>query len=284
MLPVADGSDYMGSLRNPAAWNNVFGFRPSRGRVPSLPEHATRSSRPVHRGSDGPRVLDVALLLGTQAGEDLRVPLSLTGRLDELADVASARAALAAATRRAVSVGWLADLGGHLAFEAGILDVCADGRRRLGALGAASKRRRSSFDLDELWSAWLVWRHLSSAAGSVPPPTDEPRRALIKPEALWEIDRSRSLTVDDIAARVGGAHPLRPRDPRAVRRLRRAGAPDRPGVAVPGRAALAARSAAGRWTPTTGGWRSPLRDVRRASRRSACPPASTTAACRWACS
>ena len=37
MVPVADGSDYMGSLRNPAAWNNIFGFRPSTGRVPAGP-------------------------------------------------------------------------------------------------------------------------------------------------------------------------------------------------------------------------------------------------------
>lgn len=38
MLPVADGSDMGGSLRNPAGWNNVYGFRPSFGRVPKLPE------------------------------------------------------------------------------------------------------------------------------------------------------------------------------------------------------------------------------------------------------
>ena len=37
MLPVADGGDFMGSLRNPTAWNNVFGFRPSQGRVPMWP-------------------------------------------------------------------------------------------------------------------------------------------------------------------------------------------------------------------------------------------------------
>jgi amidase len=37
MLPVADGSDFAGSLRNPAGWNNVFGFRPSAGRVPFGP-------------------------------------------------------------------------------------------------------------------------------------------------------------------------------------------------------------------------------------------------------
>ena len=37
MLAVADGSDFMGSLRNPAGWNNVFGMRPSQGRVPTWP-------------------------------------------------------------------------------------------------------------------------------------------------------------------------------------------------------------------------------------------------------
>ena len=46
MLPVADGSDYMGSLRNPAAWNNVFGFRPSLGRVPAVPANDTSPNIP----------------------------------------------------------------------------------------------------------------------------------------------------------------------------------------------------------------------------------------------
>jgi amidase len=35
MLPLADGGDYAGSLRNPAGWNNVFGFRTSYGLVPA---------------------------------------------------------------------------------------------------------------------------------------------------------------------------------------------------------------------------------------------------------
>ena len=48
MLSVADGSDFMGSLRNPAAWNNVFGLRPSQGRVPAWP--AAQGSR----SRDGP--------------------------------------------------------------------------------------------------------------------------------------------------------------------------------------------------------------------------------------
>src|SRR5205085_8901108 len=79
MLAVADGSDFMGSLRNPAGWNNVFGFRPSQGRVPRWPAQEVWVT---HLSTDGPMartVLDVALLLEVQSGYDPHVPLSLGG-------------------------------------------------------------------------------------------------------------------------------------------------------------------------------------------------------------
>jgi amidase len=56
LLPIADGSDFGGSLRNPGAWNNVFGFRPSQGRVPSVPSQDPfyTSSRPSVRWGGAP--------------------------------------------------------------------------------------------------------------------------------------------------------------------------------------------------------------------------------------
>jgi len=76
MLPVADGSDSMGSLRNPAAWNNVFGFRPSQGRVPAAP---AQDVWVTHFGTEGPMartVRDLALLLDVQAGYDPRAAIT----------------------------------------------------------------------------------------------------------------------------------------------------------------------------------------------------------------
>src|SRR6185312_16345621 len=164
---VADGGDYMGSLRNPAAWNNVFGFRPSQGRVPTLPERDAFHGNVSTLGPMGRAVLDVALLLGTQAGEDRRVPGSLGGRLDELATVEAARTTLDAdAGLAGVRVGWLGDLGGHLAFEAGVLDVTRSAVDRLASLGADVDAATIPVDLDELWRAWLVWRHLVVGARS----------------------------------------------------------------------------------------------------------------------
>src|SRR5947199_4171283 len=78
MLPLADGTDYGGSLRNPAGWNNVFGFRNSMGVVPTAGEDVWMPSMSV-AGAMGRSVADLALLLSTQAGYDARAPLSLDG-------------------------------------------------------------------------------------------------------------------------------------------------------------------------------------------------------------
>ena len=199
MLPVADGSDYMGSLRNPAAWNDVFGFRPSQGRVPSIPERDAYLAQLGTEGPMGRSVVDLALLLGTQAGEDQRAPLSLSGRLDELSTVSRTRETLGDDPSLAsVRVGWLGDLGGHLAMEGGILDVCASGLARLASLGAAVEPAMFPVDLDATWDAWLVWRHLLVSGGLGPVVADPTRRALVKPEALWEVDRGLKLTATEI--------------------------------------------------------------------------------------
>jgi len=199
MLPVADGSDYMGSLRNPAGWNNIFGMRPSEGRVPGWPARDAYLSQMGVEGPMGRSVLDVALLLGTQAGYDARVPLSLSGRLDEFATVGRARLALdedPAGTR----IGWLGDLQGRLAMEPGIIDHCLGGLRTLTGLGCHVEPAAIGADLDAVWDAWLVLRHLSVAAGLATLVTDEAARDLVKPEVLWEIDHGAALTVTQVNA------------------------------------------------------------------------------------
>ena len=76
MVPLADGSDMGGSLRNPASFCGVVGLRPSLGRVPSWPTtnlwETTATSGPLARTVD-----DVALLLSVIAGPDPRVPTAL---------------------------------------------------------------------------------------------------------------------------------------------------------------------------------------------------------------
>ena len=198
MLPVADGSDYMGSLRNPAGWNNIFGFRPSQGRVPAWPTSDAFISQMGIEGPMGRTVLDVAMLLGTQAGFDARAPLSLQGTLDEFSNVTSARRALDC-DPAGIRIGWLGDLDGRLAMEDGILDLCTQGLRTLAGLGCTVEPTTIRADLDAVWDAWLVLRHLSVTTGLAPLITEPGTRDLVKPEVLWEIDHGLTLTATDVS-------------------------------------------------------------------------------------
>jgi len=187
MLSVADGSDFMGSLRNPAGWNNVFGLRPSQGRVPQWPVTDVWVTQLGTEGPMGRTVEDVARLLDVQAGPDARLPLSL-------AQHASFADGLSGLDGQCVRVGWLGDLDGYLPMEAGILDVCGQALDRLQGLGCAIEPTALGHSPDAVWQAWLVWRRWLVAARIAPFLLKPANRALIKPEALWEHDQAASLT------------------------------------------------------------------------------------------
>jgi amidase len=197
MVPVADGSDYMGSLRNPAGWNNIVGFRPSQGRVPSFPARDAYTGQLATDGPMGREVLDVALLVGTQAGFDRRAPLSTPGRLDAFSDIATARRALDG-DLTGVRVGWLADLDGHLATEPGILDVCREALARMESAGATVVPVSLGFDHDRLWEAWLAWRHAAVATTLGPLLASDRTASQLKPEARWEAERGLSMSAMDL--------------------------------------------------------------------------------------
>ncbi|MDD5335135.1 MAG: amidase [Rhodoferax sp.] len=187
LLPVADGSDFMGSLRNPAGWNNVFGLRPSQGRVPLWPTPDVWVSQLGTEGPMGRSVRDVARLLAVQAGFDPRVPLSLADGVDFTRP-------LEGIDCKQLRIGWLADLAGYLPMEPGILAVCEQGLRRFENLGCAVQPMQLGTPPQAIWQAWLVWRRALVAARIAPFLLNPGNRALIKPEALWEADQARQLS------------------------------------------------------------------------------------------
>ncbi|MGH6627734.1 MAG: amidase [Burkholderiaceae bacterium] len=193
MLPVADGSDFMGSLRNPAAWNNIFGLRPSQGRVPMAPAPDVWISQ---LGTEGPMartVKDLAMLLSVQAGYDACAPLSIAQ------DGQQFRAPLDF-DPKGRKIGWLADLGGYLPMEAGILDVCAQGLKRLGARGCVVEPTALGMAPETIWQTWLVWRRALVASRIAPLLLNAKNREAIKPEALWEYDQAQGLSGPQLLA------------------------------------------------------------------------------------
>jgi amidase len=187
MLPVADGSDFMGSLRNPAGWNNVFGFRPSQGRVPMWPVPDVWLSQLGTEGPMGRTVKDVAWLLDVQAGFDARVPLSIAGRERFDRDLGGLDA-------KRVRIGWLGDLGGYLATEPGVIATCERGLRRFENMGCGVEPSALGVAPEAVWQTWLTWRRWLVAARIAPYLRVPGNRQHIKPEALWEHAQGEALS------------------------------------------------------------------------------------------
>ena len=193
MLPLSDGSDFMGSLRNPAGWNHVFGMRPTQGRVPSGPNADVWVDQLATEGPMARTVDDLWRLLATQAGHDARLPLSLQSRL-EGPDLA---APVGEEALRGLKVGWLGDLQGYLPMEDGVLDVCQGALRHMQDAGAIVDAATLGMDPAPLWDCWLTWRRALTGPRIEPLLGRPHARDKIKPEALWEHDTSRSLSFMD---------------------------------------------------------------------------------------
>jgi amidase len=192
MLPVADGSDMMGSLRNPAAYNNVIGFRPSQGRIP----HADPDLFFGQLGTGGPmgrNVEDCVRLLATMAGYDERAPLSLRDHLEALPEQHSK-------VLNQYRIGWMGDFDGYLHTEPGLMDLLELQMKALADHGAVVERCQPTFDLERLWQCWLTLRQWTVAGGGIKPLYDNTEtRQMLKPELVWEIEQGLTLTGLDVA-------------------------------------------------------------------------------------
>lgn len=194
LLPVADGSDMMGSLRNPAGWNNVYGFRPSMGRVPGGPTAPEVFLQQLSQ--EGPmarNVADLAMLLSTEAGYDPRMPLSLEGDGTEFAAPLAGQA-------KGLRIGWLGDLGGHLPMAPGVLETCEAALGIFARMGCTVAPVRTGFDMDRLWQAWVTLRSFLVSGAMAPLYENTGARDLLKPEAIWEIETGRALSGAQIFA------------------------------------------------------------------------------------
>ena len=177
MLPVADGGDMMGSLRNPGAFNNVIGFRPSTNFVSGNGDSENRQL--ATSGPMGRNTRDTIKLLNTMSfskvSEELN-PLDL----------------------EQLKIGWLGDLEGYFAMENGIIELCQNALNKVSNTGAEIKDVTLDFDPNEIWFSWTTLRHhrrLSMLEYYENPAT----RELLKPDLIWEIEQGLNIRDEDVS-------------------------------------------------------------------------------------
>ncbi|MCB1404674.1 MAG: amidase [Rhodobacteraceae bacterium] len=191
MVALADGSDMMGSLRNPAGWNNVYGLRPSWGRVPDAPEGETFLHPLATNGPMARTPRDIAALLEVQSGPVPGRPFTLPAEtfLERIeADVRDRR------------VAWLGDWGGAYAMEDGVLAVCEVALGGFADLGVTVEALAPPFDAGRLWRSWLDLRAFANASRLAPLHANPDWRKLLKDTAIWEIETGRALSLDAVQA------------------------------------------------------------------------------------
>ena len=186
MLPLADGSDLGGSLRNPASFCNLVGFRPSIGRVPGWPKSQPWSSMSVE-GPIARSVQDVALLLSVIAGPDPRSPVAI----DEPGSVF--RVPLGRDFKQ-VRIAWSRNLGRY-PVEPVVNQVCDSARPVFTDLGCRVEDEEPDVtDADEIFQTLRAWAYAEERGDDL-----ARHRDLLKDTVIWNIEQGLKLTGTDVA-------------------------------------------------------------------------------------
>jgi amidase len=186
MLPLADGGDLGGSLRNPANFNNIVALRPTVGLVPMAPVPLPFVGVAV-KGPMARSVSDAGLMLSVLAGADGRDP-SCYPSTPAIFGRSLARDC------RGVRVAWAPDLGG-LPLDPRVRAVLDSRRQVFEDLGCIVEDACPDLGhVDEIfltlraWSSWNVNGALLAE-----------HRGEMKPEAVWDIEAGARLTGTDVA-------------------------------------------------------------------------------------
>ncbi|MDX6724609.1 MAG: amidase [Solirubrobacteraceae bacterium] len=181
MVPLADGTDMGGSLRNPASYCNVVGLRPSPGRVPAwpspIPWHPFIVSGPMARTA-----ADVALMLSAMAGPDDRSPVALTEPGDRFAGPLDRDFS-------GVRVAWSRDLGG-LPVDPAVTAVLDAHRDVFASLGCEVADGEPDFtDADMVFKTWRAWIFELLLGEQL-----DRNRDRLGEDVIWNIEQGRALT------------------------------------------------------------------------------------------
>jgi len=183
MIPFADGSDMMGSLRNPASFCSVFGYRPTPGLIPSkvtskiFPKLSTL-------GPIGKTTKCLAYLLDAQVG-NFFIKKNKNNLFSEVIDNFP---------KKQIKIAWLGNFSGTYLYENEIKDLCEIFLKNLENHQFKIEDLSPKFNSQIIWESWINLRSLSLKNDLYEIFRDKNKVNFLKPEIIWEIERALTLS------------------------------------------------------------------------------------------
>ena len=193
LLPFADGTDMMGSCRAPAAYANIYGFRPTTGLIPTDRSNEKRLDNfPVLTtpGCFAKTPQDMSILLDCIVGKDSTDPFSISlnssfkENFNNKTNFSNFR------------VCWLSDLNGEYNFENGIIEMCENQLKNLNNYKLEIEPLKSNITSNDLWESWNILRAKSIFDDIVSMKIDDINK--MTQQAIWEFEKGKKIEKEDI--------------------------------------------------------------------------------------
>ena len=156
MLPLADGSDMMGSVRNPAAYCNLYGFRPTPGLIPEKRVEPSNIECPLLStlGGIAKTPDDLSLFLDSVAGRDSRDSFSFDLNAKFL------ETSMSEDDFKKIKIGWLGNLNNNYSFENGIIELCESSLNILmsNPFNISIEEVKTNLFSQDIWDIWTTIR------------------------------------------------------------------------------------------------------------------------------
>ncbi|MDC3160954.1 amidase family protein [Candidatus Pelagibacter sp.] len=192
LLPFADGTDMMGSCRTPAAYANVYGFRPTPGLLPDYRTNDKKKNLPIIStpGCLARTPDDMAILLDVIAGEHKEDPISFSLN-NSFKDTYISDQEFSK-----IKIGWLSDMNGNYQYDSELVEMCNKQLSSLEKNKVIIESLKPNIDAHKLWNCWGTLRAKSIYEDIITMNIGEINQ--MTPQAIWEYNKGIKLTEEDI--------------------------------------------------------------------------------------
>ena len=191
LLPFADGTDQMGSCRGPAAYANIYGFRPTPGLIAA-----------DRQGQN----LDIPIL--TTPGCFARNPRDMSILLDEIVgrnpvdkfsfdlDSSFKKQKISEKEFSSFKIGWLSNMNGDYIVEKDILEICEAKLKDLEKINLKIETLKPKLNTNILWKSWTSLRSKSIYEDTLAMNISD--ISTMTYQAIWEYNKGKEITSEEL--------------------------------------------------------------------------------------